>query len=154
MITIPGTVTGAAQTGLTSPTYTTTVDTAPDVNAKQVAVTALGGTQAGVTTHTVGSPFTISFWKPKIAALLGRASPVTGLIDRVPNNTYKLVTRKGVVPAANQPAKTMVIRTEVDVPAGADTYDAANIRAAISAHLGTLASVSAGLGDTATTGIM
>jgi len=34
-------VTGAAQTGLTSPTYTVTADTPPDANAKQYAVTAL-----------------------------------------------------------------------------------------------------------------
>lgn len=56
-ITFPGTLTGAEQTGFTSPTYTTAADNAPDFNAKQVAVTAVGGTQAGVTAHSVSSPF-------------------------------------------------------------------------------------------------
>lgn len=43
-------VTGGAQTGFTSPTYTLTADTPPaGSGGKQYAATALGGTQAGVT---------------------------------------------------------------------------------------------------------
>jgi len=53
-------VTGGAQTGFTAPTYTLSVDTAPDINGKQHAVTALGGTQAGVTSHSVSNPFTVT----------------------------------------------------------------------------------------------
>jgi len=63
-------VTGASQTGFTAPTYTLTVDTAPDVNAKQWAVTALGGTQAGVSSHSVASPFTVTMFRPKVLRLL------------------------------------------------------------------------------------
>lgn len=37
-------LTGAAQTGFTAPTYTLTLDVNPAQNAKQWAVTALGGT--------------------------------------------------------------------------------------------------------------
>lgn len=151
-ITFPATITGAAQTGFTTPTYTTTADSAPDVNAKQVTISAIGGTQAGVVVHSVSSPFTISYWRPKVLALLGKANPTTGLIDKVPNNTYKCITRKGVVPASGQPAKAMVIRTEIDVPAGTDSYDIANVRAAISAHMGLVWAQAAGIGDTANTG--
>lgn len=154
MITFPSPITGAAQTGLTSPTYTTTADTPPDVNAKQVAITALGGTQTGVTAHTVSSPFTLAVFRPKVPAVLGKPNPTTGLIANVPHNTYKVVSRKGVVPAADQPSRTAIIRTELDIPAGADTYDQANIRAAISAHIGLLNSISAGLGDTAINGVL
>lgn len=78
-ISIPGSLTGAAQTGFTTPGYTLTVDNAPDTNAKQSAVTALTGTQAGVTVHSVSSPFLISAWKPKTLAVLGKPNPVTGL---------------------------------------------------------------------------
>jgi hypothetical protein len=47
-ISVTSPITGGAQTGLTSPTYTVVTDTAPPGNpGKQVAVTALGGTQAG-----------------------------------------------------------------------------------------------------------
>lgn len=153
-ISFPGTITGAAQTGLTSPTYTTTADQAPGINAKQVAVTALGGTQAGVVVHSVSSPFTLAYWKPLVFALLGKPNPITGLIQTIPMNKHKLVIRKGVTPAVNQPARVMVIRIEMDVPAGAETYDIANVRAALSAAMGSAFSMASGIGDTVNNGVM
>ncbi len=154
MITIPGSITGAAQTGLTSPTYTTSVDTPPDVNSKQSAITAIGGTQTGVDAHSVARPFTVSASRPKQFNVLGKPNPTTGLISSVPRNTYKLLTRKGVLPITGQPSATMIIRTEIEVPAGADVADPANIRAALSAHIGLLNSASAGIGDTGINGIL
>lgn len=146
-------VTGAAQTGLTSPTYTLTADFAPEANGKQAAVTALGGTQTGVTVHTVASPFTITFVRPRQYKTLGQPNPVTGRVASVPMNSYHVIVRKGVTPLANQPVKPMIIRASIDVPAGADTYDAPNIRAALSLALGALAQQSAGVGDTVVSGI-
>jgi hypothetical protein len=153
-IALPASITGGAQSGFTTPGYTTTVDTPPDVNSKQVAVTATTGTQVGVTTHSVSSPFTLSAWRPKNSAVLGKPNPVTGLISSVPNNTYKVLTRKGVTPAAGQPFAVMVIRTEIQVPAGSDTYDAPNVKAGISAHLGTTWALSSGIGDTTLNGVL
>lgn len=147
-------VTGGAQTGFTSPTYTHVADTAPDVNAKQVAVTAAGGTQAGVTVHSVASPFTTAFWKPRIFKILGQPNPVTGRLPGVPRNTYKQVTRKGVLPLAGQPYETMLVTTTVEVPAGADLADPANVRAALSMHIGSLSQLSSGIGDTSVSGVM
>ena len=148
-------VTGSAQTGFTSPTYTTITDTAPPRDpGKQVAVSALGGTQAGVTTHSVAAPFTLNFTRPSVLRVLGQPNPVTGVIANVPFNTYKLITRKGVVPLAGQPYRTMNITTTIDVPAGADTADTANIRAALSAHIGSLTQQSAGLGDLTINGVL
>lgn len=147
-------ITGSAQTGLTTPTYTHVADIAPDVNGKQVAVTALGGTQTGVDISSVSRPFTLTFVKPKVLKILGNPNPVTGVISNVPNNTYKLITRKGVTPLAGQSSRTMLITTIIDVPAGSDLADPANIRAALSAHIGGLSQQSAGVGDTAVSGIM
>lgn len=147
-------ITGAAQTGFTSPTYTTVADVAPDINGKQQAVTALGGTQAGVTTHSVASPFTITFNRPKVFKSLGKPNPTTGLIANVPKNAYNVITRKGVLPQIGQPYQLMIIRTIIEIPAGADTVDAANIRAALSAHIGSLSQQSAGVGDASITGVM
>lgn len=147
-------ITGGAQTGFTSPTYTHGVDVAPDVNGKQVAVTALGGTQAGVTVHTVASPFTVTVVRPKTFKTLGPVVPGTGLLASVPKNSWKIIVRKGVSPLAGQPASVMLIKIEIDVPAGADTADAPNIRAAISAAIGSLSQQSAGLGDTLVSGII
>jgi len=153
-ITIPSPITGAAQTGFTSPTYTNVADVAPGSNGKQVAVTALGGTQTGVNAHSVSNPFTCSVFRPAVLKTLPQANPLTGVIKGIPNNTYKAITRKGVIPALNQSPIVVPIVTTIPIPAGADTYDAANIRAAISAHIGLLNSISAGLGDTTVSGIL
>jgi hypothetical protein len=154
-INVTSPITGAAQTGFTSPTYTVTSDTAPPGNpGEQVAVTALGGTQAGVTTHSVASPFTINFTRPANPKILGNPNPVTGVVMSVPTNSYKVITRKGVTPLAGQPFKVMNITTTMDVPAGADVADPANIRAALSAHFGAIAQQSAGIGDTTVTALL
>lgn len=147
-------VTGSAQTGLTSPTYTIVSDTAPSANGKQDAVTALGGTQTGVTTHSVSSPFTVTRFRPVQLKSLPAANPVTGVIKSIPNNVYKCITRKGVTPALGVPAIPMLINTSISVPAGADTYDVANIRAALSLHIGALTQLSAALGDSCVSGII
>lgn len=153
-VTITSPITGAAQTGFTSPTYTLTTDNAPDNNGKQYAVTAIGGTQAGVTTHSVASPFTVTVTRPKVFKNLSKPNPTTGLIKDVPRNPYNVLTRKGVTPYSGQPYQTMLIKSVVDVPAGSDTYDPSNVRAAIAAHIGALWQISAGLGDTTVTGII
>jgi len=154
MFTLTSPVTGAAQTGFTSPTYTLTADLAPDNNGKQNAVTALGGTQAGVTTHSVSAPFTLTFVRPKVFRNLGKPNPTTGLIKDVPRNTFKLITRKGVTPLTGQPFANMQITTIMEVPAGSDTADAANIRAALSAHIGALWQQPSGAGDSLISGVI
>lgn len=153
-ITIPGTITGSAQTGLTSPTYTVLANQSPDLATKQVAVTALGGTQTGVTLHSMSSPFTLSVSVPRVVKILGPVNPNTGVISSVPNNNFRVVTKKGVMPASSQQPRLFTIDTTLSVPAGSDTFDAANLRAALSAHIGLLQQISAGLGDTAVTGIL
>lgn len=153
MFAITSPLTGGAQTGFTSPTYTHVADVAPDVNGKQVAVTALGGTQAGVTAHSQSSPFTMTYVRPKVFKPLGKPNPVTGLLSTVPNNSHVFIVRKGVLPLAGQPNSIMTIRVQMDVPAGSDVADPANVRAAISALIGALNQQSAGLGDTLITGI-
>lgn len=147
-------ITGTTQTGLTSPTYTHTPDVAPDTNGKQIAITALGGTQTGVLAHAISSPFTITMVRPKNMRVLPQPNPVTGVVKNVPKNTSKIITRKGVIPLAGQPAATMMITTMIEVPAGADTADANSVRAALSAHIGVLSQQSAGVGDTIVSGIL
>jgi hypothetical protein len=107
-----------------------------------------------VTVHSVASPFTVTIVRPKSFKQLGPVVPNTGLVARVPKNSWKIIVRKGVTPLAGQPAALMVIKIDIDVPAGADTADAANIRAAISAAVGALNQQSAGLGDTLVSGVL
>lgn len=147
-------VTGSAQTGLTSPEYTVATDVAPDINGKQYAVTALGGTQTGVRAHAVSDPFTVTISRPKSPKALQGANPVTGRYGTVPKNTYTVLVRKGVNFAANQAPETMLVRMSIDVPAGSDAYDSVNIRAAMSLGIGVLTQITSGLGDTLINGVL
>jgi len=147
-------VTGGAQTGLTSPTYTIAADNAPDVNAKQYYVSALGGTQTGVLAHSVAAPFTLAMFRPKAYKYLQPVNPVTGVLKGVPMNTYKVITRKGVIPLAGQAYKTGLVSTVLDIPAGSDVADPLSIRAMISAHIGLLTQISDGIGTTSINGVL
>lgn len=147
-------ITGQPQTGFTSPTYTHVADIAPDVTGKQYAITALGGTQAGVTIHSMASPFTLTFFRPKAFRFLGKPNPTTGLIKDVPRNTFKLIGRKGVLPLAGQPYQVAQVTLIMDVPAGSDLADAPNLRALLSAVFGAAVQQSAGIGDTLASGIV
>jgi hypothetical protein len=124
------------------------------MNGKQYAVTALGGTQTGVDVNTVSKPFSISFFRPQVLRSLPQANPVTGVIKDVPMNSYKLITRKGAVPAANQVSKTARITTVIEVPAGTDTYEPEEIRAMISAHFGVGWAQASGIADTVVSGVL
>lgn len=147
-------VTGGTQTGFTTPGYGLTVDIPPDINGRQWAITSLTGTQAGVTSHSVSSPFTLTVFRPKAYRSIGQPNPVTGVVSNVPKNTHKIITRKGCVPLAGQLPQVANITTMLDIPAGTDVASPAELRAAISLHIGALQQVSAGLGDTVVSGVM
>lgn len=153
-VTLSSPVTGAAQSGLTSPTYTTVDDTAPSANMRQYAVTALGGTQTGVTTHSTNSPFTVSFVRPVTYKALGAVNSSTGLLRSVPKNTHKVITRKGMTVLSGQPVVTGLVSTNIDVPAGVDLADPSNLKAMLSLHIGVLEQLSSSLGQLCLTGIL
>jgi len=148
----PTTITGGTQTGLTAPTYSLAVDQNPDNNGKQYYVSALGGTQSGVIPHSVAAPFTVSAFRPKNTKSLAPVNPVTGILRNVPMNTYKFITRKGVLPLAGQSYKTGWINTQLEIPAGADLADPLSVRAMISCHIGLLTQISNEIGNTVLTG--
>jgi hypothetical protein len=92
--------------------------------------------------------------KPKSFKLLGPVNPVTGVVGRVPRNTWKIITRKGVVPLSGQAAATMLVTTTIEVPAGGDTANPEDIRAALSCHFGALSQASSGIGDSVINGTL
>jgi hypothetical protein len=148
-------VTGGAQTGFTSPTYTLATDTAPTNTGKQYAVSALGGTQSGVdSSSTPSKPFTITLSRPPVLRQLPALNASTGLLPTVPNNVYKILVRKGVIVLTGQTPRVASCNIELSVPAGADSADPANIRAMLSLAIGALNSISASIGDTAVTGVI
>lgn len=147
-------VTGGAQTGFTSPTYTIAADSNPDYNGKQWVVTALGGTQVGVSVHSASSPFSIAFFKPKNVRVLPKVDLNGGYSAGIPLNVYSFFIRKGSVPAANQVPAIGWTKVQMAVPAGSDTYSPAEIRGMASLLVGALNQVSAGIGDTLVTSVM
>lgn len=147
-------VTGATSAVLTSPTFTLVADTAPTSLGKQFAVSALGGTQTGVTPHSVSSPFTSTMFRPAVLKTLQPVNPANGALRSVPVNDYAVLTRKGVIPLAGQPARPLQIRTALAVPAGADVADPISIASAISHHIGLLAQIADEIRKTAITGTL
>jgi hypothetical protein len=154
-LTLTTPVTGSAQTGFTTPAYVIATDSAPTNRGKQYAVSSLTGTQVGVdTASSVSRPFTMTLSIPTTLKSLGPVDPVTGALRSVPRNTFTFIGRKGVTPLAGQSPVVMLNKLTVDVPAGADIADPANIRAAMSFFIGCLNQVSAGLGDTLISGVL
>lgn len=148
-------VTGAAVPVLTTPGYTMGVDTAPD-NQKQWVVTALTGTQTGVVAHSLSSPFLLNFGRPKAFKGLQKVDPITGVLRNVPKNKFTVRTVKGVLPLAGQAYENLIIRTEIEVPAGADLADTNSVYAALSLHAGAISTtaVVSGLGSTLVNGVL
>lgn len=145
---------GGPQANLTSPTYTPVADVAPDVNGRQYAVTTLGGTQTGVTLHSASSPFTVTFIRPKVFKTLGQVNPVTGALSSVPKNQWKFIVRKGMTPLAGQAPAIGIATLTIDIPAGADTADAPNLRALMSATIGALWDQSTLFGNSVVSGVL
>lgn len=146
-------VTGGAQTGFTSPTYTLQNDSYPTTFGKQYAVSAVGGSGNTPRLHSISDPFTIALARAAVVRQLQTPNPVTGRYGSIARNVHKAFTRKGVNYAANQAPEVMNITTEFSVPVGADSYNPVDVRAACSLHLGALWASSAGIGDTCVTGI-
>jgi len=151
--TMTGAVAGAAITGFTAPTYTLTADTSADDNTRQSAVTALGGTQAGVLTHSVSQPFTVRVTRPRSLRVLGKAN-LNGFIANVGRNTYGVLVRKGVLPLAGQPYQIAIARLEFEIPAGSEIADSANIKGLCSFIGGFLSANAQGIVDTVTSAIL
>lgn len=148
-------VTGSAQTGLTAPTYTIALDTAPTYNGKQYAVTALGGTQPGVSVNTPLAPFRLNLVRP---ATLKSAAPLRSNSNSLTannRNKWVMIGHKGglLIPASSVYG-VMQMRCEIDIPSGLETAGAAEVRAFLSFFIGALTQASAGIGDTFVTGVL
>lgn len=153
MMNVPGTINGTAQNGgFTTPTFTTTSSSTTFPNGKGWVITAKGGTQPGaVDVHSASRPFSVLATRP--ASVRGLpALNVAGRLPNVPVNKYTLSTRKGVTVLDGQASVNAGIITTLNIPAGADLADPANLRAMISAHIGALQQMSAEIGETSLTG--
>jgi hypothetical protein len=153
MLTFTSPVTGAPQTGLTSPTYTLVEDQAPDTNGKARAVSALGGTQTGVEVSSPSNPFTLLVTRPKVMRVLPSLLP-NGQLPPLPRNVWTASVRKGVEVLSGQARVPMVAKLEISVPAGADVADPESIRACLSLLYGFLWEQSDQHGDSLVSGVL
>lgn len=145
-------ITGGTQTGLTNPTYTLAVDLAPDSNSRQHVITALGGTQTNVRESTAGDPFTVTMRKYPYRALPAK-NPVNGSYGNIPRNKVDLLFRKGLKVDSSGTIVVGDIRISVNIPAGAESNDAINIRALWSLVVGLLTEESDDLGASTVAGV-
>lgn len=128
MLDINTLVTGVVVNGFTAPTYTLTADEKPSLNARQSIVTALGGTQTNVRSHSPTDPFIVTVAKPPQVLSMPQV-PLNGVLGKVGRNKGSLVVRKGVNVIAGQPPQVAEFRFDRMIPAGAEVIDVANIAA-------------------------
>lgn len=144
-------VTGAAQTGFTSPTFPLTADKFIGNNGVQYAVDgALGGTQTGATSQTASSPFTISIERP--AVLKTQAVNANGVTISQGRNRHIIRVRKGMPAVSGQPPLVGIAEAVISVPVGSESVSPAEIRAMLSCFIGVLTQYSAALGNQVVTG--
>lgn len=130
-------VTGAAISGLTSPTYTLSSLATVERNQESYYVSALGGTQTDVDAHSMGKPFTITLVSPK--AVKASSSIVNaGLVANAPKNVYTIRTRKGTSMNAYDARGISYIETNIAVCAGSQEHDLEDLKAAYSLHVGAI----------------
>lgn len=148
-------ITGGAQTGFTSPSFTVVNDTPVNGHSRQYAVTALGGTMpSAVHTHTATNPASLSIFRPPSFKALPAVNPDTGRLPSVPKNVWKINVRYGIIPLAGQAPEPTTWTVSMPIPAGSDTADPDGIRAMCSLLIGALNQLSQELGDGVNTGIL
>jgi hypothetical protein len=154
MFTMTGAVTGGPQVGYTTPVFNMVLDNRPDVRSTQSAITSLGGTMTGVTTHTINAAFTCTVRRPSVWKNLGMAllNGVTAQYSKVPYNEQVIIVRKAAQVALGQ-WWTNEWRLACKIYAGSETYDAPNVRAGASFLAGFLWQNSSGFGQSLVDGI-
>lgn len=116
--------------GLTAATYTFTADMATDLRSKAFVVSAAGGTQVGVNTHTVDAPKQFIVKKPAVFQQPSAYNVTTGKYGRVPKNVTRVMGRGSANVAAGQ-VELIPITLDIGIPAGAITFDRPNVEASV-----------------------
>ena len=148
-------ITGAAVPAhLTSPTYTLTQTSFPDTNGRKYIVSAVGGTQTGVSVHSVDSPFYLTYSWPKVfktinAGILG----LVGYSRNLPVNKFTFKVVKGGSINAGGGIGELNADANIYVPVGMSSFGPAEIAAAMSALAGALSQGAAEILASATTGV-
>jgi len=123
--------TAAVTTGvLTSATYTFSADMANDTRSKVFVVSAAGGTQTGVTLHTVDAPKQFIVKRPAVFQQPSAFNTVSGRWGKVPKNVTRVIGRGSANVATGQ-TEIIPMSLDIGVPAGAPSFDRANVEASV-----------------------
>lgn len=135
-------------------TITATPDTAPQYNGKQYSLnaSALTGLGGSAVPHSLSTPHTVNMTRPLNYRLLPSVNPVTGVLRNVPKNTFTIIHRKSLVPLTGQSPALGIIRTSIELPAGCETADLANLKAFMQADLSMRVDQRNGITDVLVTG--
>lgn len=119
---------------LTAATYTFTADMASDLRSKVFVVSAIGGTQTGVNTHSVDAPKQFIVKKPAQFLQPSSYNSTTGRYGKVPKNVTRVIGRGSANVAAGQ-VELIPITMDIGIPAGSMTYDRPNVEASVLAFI-------------------
>lgn len=150
-------ITGAAVTGLTTPTMTFVEDQAPNGNARKFVVTSLGGTQTGCEAHSNASPYFLLVTRPANVKTLPRINPGTGQYVSIPKNVVRVQLVKGATIGSTVPQEdTILFDGYFKTPAGIDlaANDTEELKTALSFWGGFFFSNASGLYDLITTNML
>lgn len=120
---------------LTGAGYTFAADLATDGRSRVAVVSALVGTQPGVTVSSVDKPKKVIFKKPAQFAVPRGYNAISGRYAVVPKNSYRIIGQGAANVTASQ-IETIPIVLDIAIPAGATSYDRANVEASFLAFLG------------------
>jgi hypothetical protein len=133
-IILTGPTTAATSSQLTAATYTFGDDLALDGRSRVAVVTALGGTQVGVTVHTVDAPKQIVFKKPAQFLQPSGFNVTSGRYSKVPKNVHRVIGKFSAQVAAGQ-TEIIPMELSIGIPAGAMAFDRKNVEASIIAFV-------------------
>lgn len=136
-ISLAGPTAAGTTTALTAATYTFLPDMANDNRTKVFYVSAVGGTQSGVTVHRGDKPKQWMIKRPAVIKTPSAYNQVSGRYGRVPKNVVRTIFKGAADIAANQP-EPLLVTTDFSIPAGAPVYDRANVEACVLASIAAL----------------
>jgi len=136
-ITLAGPTAAITTTSLTAATYTFTSALAADNRSKAFVVSALGGTQTGVSAHSVDAPKKFNVKNPAQFLQPSAYNATSGRYGKVPKNSTRVVGTGSAKVTATQ-WETIPMSLDIGVPAGAMSYDRANVEASVAFFIAAL----------------
>lgn len=128
MLSPDSSITGGTEAAFTTPTYTLTSDSAPEALSRLWIVSALGGTQTDVRSHSGGDPFRLLVRRFPYRVLPPK-NPNNGAYGSVPNNKAEIIVTKGLKIDSAGTIRNGEVRITVSLPAGCEVNDPKNVRA-------------------------